>query len=114
MWRRELLQVCNETQTGPAELLIAGEETSHSLYFELTQGWTGLLVEPIAAGLSFKNRRATVSSSCLATQPRPHYAHFNWNSTALLDSENDIRAMGGIVLVTERVVCITEMTDICC
>ena len=92
----------NETQAGPAELLIAGEETSHSLYFELTQGWTGLLVEPLAAGLSFKNRRASVSSSCLATQPRPHYAHFNWHSTALLDSENNIRAMGGIVLVTER------------
>ena len=78
----------------------SGEADSHSLYFELTQGWTGLLVEPLAAGLNFKNRRATVSSSCLATQPRPHYVHFDWNSTATLDSENNIRAMGGIVLVT--------------
>ena len=79
--------------------MIAGEETSHSLYFELSQGWTGLLVEPLAAGLNFKARRATVSPSCLATQPRPHYAHFDWNSTALLDSETNVRAMGGIVLV---------------
>ena len=60
---------------------------------------TGLLVEPLVTGLNFKARRATVSSSCLATQPRPHYAHFNWNSTALLDSETNVRAMGGIVLV---------------
>ena len=59
-------------------------------------------MEPLAAGLSFKNRRATVSSSCLATQPRPHYVHFNTNTTAVLDSEHNIRAMGGIVLVTER------------
>ena len=78
-------------------IVIAGEETSHSLYFELTQGWTGLLVEPIVSGLNFKNRRATVSTSCLATQPRPHYAHFNWNSTAVL--ENNGRAMAGIVKV---------------
>ena len=98
MWRLELLQVRSDLDwSSPAELLIAGEETSHSLYFELTQGWTGLLVEPLAAGLSFKNRRATVSSSCLATQPRPHYVHFDMESTALLDQENNISAMGGIV-----------------
>ena len=82
--------------------MIAGEETSHSLYFELSQGWTGLLVEPLPTALNFKNRRATVSSSCLATQSSPHYVHFNTNTTAVLDSEHNIRAMGGIVLVTER------------
>ena len=79
----------------------SGEESSHSLYFELSQGWTGLLVEPLPTALNFKNRRATVSGSCLATQPRPHYVHFNTNTTAVLDSEHNIQAMGGIFLVTE-------------
>ena len=78
-------------------LVIAGEETSHSLYFELSHGWTGLLVEPIVSGLNFKGRRATLSTACLATGTRPHYAHFNWNTTAVL--ENNARAMAGIVLV---------------
>ena len=76
-----------------------GEESSHSLYYELSHGWTGLLVEPLPTALSFKNRRAWQSPACLATQPRPHYVHFNTNSTAVLDSQNNIRAMGGIVLV---------------
>ena len=84
--------------------MIAGEESSHSLYFELTQGWTGLLVEPLPTALNFKKRRAWVSSSCLATQPRPHYVHFNTNTTAVLDSENNIKAMGGIVLVSRTAV----------
>ena len=79
-----------------------GEADSHSLYFELSHGWTGLLVEPGVTGLELRNRRATVSLTCLATQTKPHYVHFNWHSTALLDSKNNIRAMGGIVLVTER------------
>ena len=59
-------------------------------------------MEPLVTGLNFKARRATVSSSCLATQPRPHYVHFNTNTTAVLDSEHNIQAMGGIVLVTEQ------------
>ena len=75
-----------------------GEADSHSLYFELTHGWTGLLVEPGVTGLELKNRRATVSPSCLATQPRPHYVHYA-QSTALLGSEGNIEAMGGIVEV---------------
>ena len=35
---------------------------------------------------------------------RPHYVHFNTNTTAVLDSENNIRAMGGIVLVSRSAV----------
>ena len=90
----------HSSKTPRTDLVITGEESSHSLYFELSQGWTGLLVEPLVTGLNFKARRATVSPSCLATQPRPHYAHFDWNSTALLDSETNVRAMGGIVQVS--------------
>ena len=74
-----------------------GEDDSHSLYFELERGWTGLLVEPQVTGLEYRNRRVSLASTCLATQPRPHYAHFNWNSTAVL--ENNGRAMAGIVKV---------------
>ena len=33
-----------------------GEDDSHSLYFELERGWTGLLVEPQVTGLEYKNR----------------------------------------------------------
>ena len=81
----------------------SGEADSHSLFFELSQGWTGLLVEPGVTDLELKNRLAAVSMTCLATQPRPHYAHFNWHSTtAFLDSDNNIRAMAGLVSVTER------------
>ena len=76
----------------------SGEADSHSLYFELTQGWTGLLVEPGVTGLELKNRRAAVSTTCLATQPRPHYVHYS-PSTALLGEEGNIQAMGGIVQV---------------
>ena len=35
---------------------------------------------------------------------RPHYVHFNTNTTAVLDSENNIKAMGGIVLVSRTAV----------
>ena len=55
-------------------------------------------MEPGVTGLELKNRRATVSPSCLATQPRPHYVHYA-QSTALLGSEGNIEAMGGIVEV---------------
>ena len=47
-------------------------------------------------GLAYKNRRASLASTCLAVQPRPHYVHFA-NSTALVDEETDLRSMGGIV-----------------
>ena len=59
----------------------AGEEDSHSLYFELKYNWTGLLVEPVPNRLEWKGRRATVSRACLATQTSPHIAPFaqvNW------------------------------------
>ena len=61
---------------GWAEVVTAGEADSHSLYFELSQGWRGLLVEPGVTGLEEKNRLATVSPTCLATQTRPHYVHY--------------------------------------
>ena len=54
-------------------------------------------MEPQVTGISFKHRRAWLSPACLATQPRPHYVHFDMESTALLDQENNISAMGGIV-----------------
>ena len=101
MWRREPLQVASRSRSRSfilAEVVTAGEADSHSLYFELSHGWTGLLVEPGVTGLELKNRRATVSPSCLATQPRPHYVHYA-QSTALLGSEGNIEAMGGIVEV---------------
>ena len=47
-------------------------------------------------GLEQKNRRASLASTCLATQPRPHYVHFA-DSTALVDEETNLWAMGGIV-----------------
>ena len=75
-----------------------GEADSHSLYFELSHGWTGLLVEPGVTGLELRNRRATVSLTCLDTQPRPHYVHYS-HSTARLGQEETIQAMGGIVQV---------------
>ena len=79
-------------------LCVAGEEDSHTLHYELRHGWTGLLVEPHVTGISVKHRRATLAPTCLATQTRPHYVHFDMNSTAVLDQENNIKAMSGIVL----------------
>ena len=47
-------------------------------------------------GLDWKNRRASLAATCLAIQPRPHYVHLA-NSTALVDEETELWAMGGIV-----------------
>ena len=47
-------------------------------------------------GLEYKNRRVSLASTCLATQTRPHYVHFA-NTTALVDEETELWAMGGIV-----------------
>jgi len=51
-----------------------GEEYSNSLFFELEQNWTGLLIEAnpdYHRALLKKNRRAYVLGSCLSTDRRP-------------------------------------------
>ena len=74
-----------------------GEEDSHSLYYELEHGWTGLLVEPHVTGITFKQRRATIAPPCLATETRPHYVNFDMKSSAVLDRQHHVTAMAGIV-----------------
>ena len=56
-------------------------------------------MEPAVSGLTFKNRKATSVHNCLAIKERPHYVNFNMESAMEIDSEKDVRAMGGIVKV---------------
>ena len=92
---------------GEAQLegFISGERSSHSLYFEAKYNWTGLLVEPNMLELRYKNRKAAVVPTCLATQDRPHYAEFEMTSVLHIDRQkpfiliDDLKAMGGIVQV---------------
>jgi len=56
------------------------ETDSNTLLFEIEHQWTGLLVEPnptiYPKGFT-KQRKAWASSSCLATEPRPHVVPFS-------------------------------------
>jgi len=56
------------------------ETDSNTLLFEMEHQWTGLLVEPnptiYPKGFT-KHRKAWGSSSCLATEPRPHVVPFS-------------------------------------
>ena len=85
-------------------IILPGESDSHSLYFESKYNWTGLLVEPADSGLNFKNRKATTVLNCLAIKDRPHYVDFNLESALEIDTEKDVRTMGGIVMVKSDVV----------
>ena len=62
--------------------------------FESKHNWTGLLVEPNVNGLEFKRRKSKIAFTCLATETRPHYVHFDQSTIKL---ENDVESMGGIV-----------------
>lgn len=75
---------------------ISGEDDSNSLYFELKYNWTGLLIEPLSYDLQFKHRKSLTSSACLALEPRPHFADFNYVAT-VSDSQNEPVSMTGIV-----------------
>lgn len=56
------------------------ETDSNTLLFEIEHKWSGLLVEPnptiYPKGFT-KQRKVWASSSCLATEPRPHVAPFS-------------------------------------
>ena len=58
-------------------------------------------MEPAVSGLSFKNRKATSVHNCLAIKERPHYVNFNMETAMEFDSEEDMKAMGGIVKVIQ-------------
>ena len=78
---------------------VSGEKDSHSLYFESKYNWTGILVEPTMGDLRYKQRKASLVYNCLALERRPHYVQFEMNSVLEIDTESDLRAMGGIVKV---------------
>ena len=49
-----------------------GEMLSNTLYFEIVNGWTGLLVEPNPDNLRVlytRNRKAWILPHCLSTRP---------------------------------------------
>ena len=77
-------------EAGAAE----GERDSHTLLLESKYNWTGLLVEPFVNGLLFKKRKAKVVQTCLALEPRPHYAELDSSSVTLESGKN---AMAGVV-----------------
>ena len=83
--------------TAPGNLVFfLGEEDSNSLYFELKHNWTGLLVEPMPCELMYKHRKAKISSTCLALEPRSHFVDFNHVAT-ISDKETGAVSMAGIV-----------------
>jgi len=49
--------------------------------------------------LRYKQRKASLVYNCLALERRPHYVQFEMNSVLEIDTESDLRAMGGIVKV---------------
>ena len=76
---------------------IAGESDSHTLYFESSYNWTGLLVEPTWSDvLSSKNRKAVSVFNCLSVKAEAHYVDFEMTS-ALRNRE--VATMAGIVKV---------------
>jgi len=72
-------------------------KTSVSLELERKYGWKGLLVEPnpgfYEAGL-MHHRKSISVGTCLAIEPNPHYAMFNFQSA--IGNENGKNSMGGI------------------
>jgi len=72
-----------------------GETKSNTLFFELTQNWTGLLVEPLPYNLAGKNRKAFISPVCLSTKTRPEIVKFDLH--AFRDDNKKPISMGGIV-----------------
>ena len=66
------------------------------MYFELKYNWTGLLVEPLSSDLVYKHRKAKIVSTCLALEPKPHFAEFNYVAT-ISDDELGLTSMTGIV-----------------
>ena len=57
-----------------------GEEFSNSLFFEMKNNWTGLLVEPnpdAIAQLLTKNRKAYIFPGCLSTKTTPEIVEFD-------------------------------------
>jgi len=61
-----------------------GEQISNSLYFEMKEGWKGLLVEPDPSNyntLIGKNRKAWTSMTCLATEPNPQLIGFSFGGS---------------------------------
>ena len=78
--------------------VIAGESDSHSLYFESSYNWTGLLVEPTWSDvLRFKNRKAVSVYNCLSVRAEAHYVEFDMSS-ALRNLQ--VSTMAGIVKVS--------------
>jgi len=58
-----------------------GEMISNTLYFEMKEGWKGLLVEPDPSNygvLIGKNRKAWTAQNCLATEPNPQNIGFSF------------------------------------
>ena len=79
-----------------------GEDDSHSLLFEAKHNWTGLLIEPLSDELMFKNRKATIVETCLATETRAHLVDFDLESSSSSSPSQHSTArnsMGGIVQV---------------
>ena len=77
--------------------IIAGESDSHSLYFESSYNWTGLLVEPNwSEVLRAKNRKAVTVTNCLSVRAEAHYVDFEMTS-ALRNLQ--VATMAGIVKV---------------
>ena len=79
-----------------------GEDDSHSLLFEVKHNWTGLLIEPLSDELQFKNRKATIVETCLATERKAHFVEFDLESSSSSSSSQQSivrNSMGGIVNV---------------
>ena len=74
-----------------------GETDSHTLFFEAKYNWTGLLDEPSVNGIMYKHRKSHVALTCLATETRPHFVHFEPQSTKQLDDNHG--SMAGTVIV---------------
>ena len=86
--------------------VIAGESDSHSLYFESSYNWTGLLVEPAWSDvLRFKNRKAVSVYNCLSVRAEAHYVEFDMTS-ALRTVE--VPSMAGIVKVCLAMFSLTD------
>ena len=77
---------------------MSGESDSHSLYFESSYNWTGLLVEPTwSEVLRLKNRKAVSVYNCLSVRPEVHYVDFEMSSALRNDQ---VATMAGIVKVS--------------
>ena len=71
------------------------EENSNSLHFEVTHGWTGLLVEghPMWHHMArWRHRNATLVNTCLGIEKKPAMADFDW-----AEATDIIPSMAGLV-----------------